>query len=80
MNLFTEHTEKQGVTYMEHLVFASRIAARLFRSVIAFTLHALFPFIGIQKELDLEATAAFILQENDWIESREKPARRALAA
>ena len=80
MNIFTTHTREQGVTYVEHLVFALRIATRLFGSVIAFTLHAIFPFIGIRKELDLEATAAFILEQNDWIESREKPARRALAA
>jgi hypothetical protein len=80
MNIFTAHTQAQGVTYVEHLVFALRIAVRLFSSVIAFTLHAVFPFIGIRKELDLEATAAFILQQNDWIESQEKPAKRALAA
>ena len=80
MNIFTAHTEAQGVTYTAHLVFALRIAARLFRSVIAFTLHAIFPFIGIRKEHDLEATAAFILEQNDWIESQEKPSRQALAA
>ena len=68
MNIFTEHTEKQGVTYMEHLVFAMRIAVRLMNTVIAFTLHALFPFIDIKKKLDLEATAEFINQQNDWIE------------
>ena len=80
MNIFTAHTAAQGVTYVEHLVFALRIAARLSRSVIAFTLHAIFPFIGIRKEHDLEATAAFILEQNDWIESQEKPAKQALAA
>ena len=80
MNIFTTHTEAQGVTYVEHLVFALRIAARLCRSVIAFTFHAIFPFIGIRKEYDLEATAAFILEQNDWIESQEKPASKALAA
>lgn len=80
MNIFTAHTKEQGVTYLEHLVFAMRIAARLSMSVIAFTLHAIFPFFGIRKEHDLEATAAFILEQNDWIESQEKRARQALAA
>ncbi|MDX5151211.1 MAG: DUF6356 family protein [Acidiferrobacterales bacterium] len=80
MNIFTAHTEAQGITYIEHLVFALRIAARLSRSVIAFTLHAIFPFIGIRKEHDLEATAAFLLEQNDWIESQEKPVKQALAA
>jgi len=79
MNIFTQHTQEQGVTYFEHLVFATRISARLLKSVIAFALHAIFPFVGIRKELDLEATAAFILRENDWIENQEKPAKPALA-
>ena len=80
MNIFAAHTREQGVTYIEHLIFALRISARLFRSVVAFALHAIFPFIGIRKEYDLEATAAFILHQNDWIESREKPAKQALSA
>ena len=68
MNIFTKHTQQQGVTYMEHLGFAMGIAFRLFSSVIAFTLHAIFPFIDINKELDLEETARFINEQNDWIE------------
>lgn len=72
MNIFTEHTQQQGVTYMEHLVFAMRIATRLLNSVIAFALHAVFPFIDIKKELDLEATADFINEQNDWIEGMKQ--------
>ena len=68
MNIFTEHTHEQGVTYMEHLIFATGIAARLFSSVIAFVLHGIFPFIDISKELDLEATTQFLSEQNDWIE------------
>ena len=68
MNIFTEHTQQQGVTYVEHLFFAMGIAVRLFSSVIAFVLHAVFPFIDIARELDLEATMAFLDERNRWIE------------
>ena len=69
MNPFTEHTKQQGVTYLEHWFFAMGIAWRLFNSVTAFVVHALFPFIDIERRLDLEATSAFLLERNDWIEN-----------
>ena len=75
MNIFTKHTQQQGVTYFEHMIFAVGIAIRLFSSVIAFALHGIFPFIDIRKELDLEATARFINAKNKWIEG-QKPAKR----
>jgi len=80
MNIFTYHTYEQGITYVQHWVFAMRIAKRLLRSVIAFTLHAIFPFININKELDLEATARFINMQNNWIEGVEKPKNMSLYA
>jgi hypothetical protein len=69
MNPFTQHTQKQGITYIEHLYFAVSIACRLLSSVIAFAVHAIFPFIDIDATLDLEATASFLLERNHWIES-----------
>jgi hypothetical protein len=69
MNIFTEHTQQQGITYIEHMVFAMGIALRLLNSVVAFALHAVFPFIDIKKSLDLEETARFIEEQNQWIES-----------
>lgn len=71
MNIFTKHTRQQGVTYLEHLFFAVGIALRLANTVIAFTLHGIFPFIDIRKELDLEATARFINAKNNWIEGKK---------
>jgi hypothetical protein len=68
MNPFTEHTQQQGVGYVEHACFALGIALRLLRSVVAFAVHAVFPFIGIERRLDLEATADFLRQRNAWIE------------
>ena len=72
MNIFTKHTQQQGVTYLEHLFFAVGIAIRLANSVIAFALHGIFPFIDIKKELDLEATARFINVKNNWIEDKKQ--------
>ena len=80
MNVFTKHTQQQGVSYAEHMIFAMGIAIRLFNSVIAFTLHAIFPFIDINKDLDLEETARFINEQNDWIESMKRSKQSAISA
>jgi hypothetical protein len=69
MNPFTEHTKQQGITYWQHYCFAFGIAVRLFNSVSAFALHAIFPFIDIERRLDLEATSAFLLERNNWIKN-----------
>jgi hypothetical protein len=69
MNPFTQHTQQQGVTYPQHLFFAAGIAWRLSSSVIAFAVHAIFPFIDIDKTLDLEATVNYLHERNDWIEN-----------
>lgn len=78
MNIFTRHTQQQGVTYFEHLYFATGIAIRLATSVIAFALHGIFPFIDIRKELDLEETARFINEKNDWIEEQKQVEKTSL--
>ena len=67
MNLFTEHTHEQGLTYIEHWCFAMGIAWRLMNSMAAFTVHAIFPFISIARKHDFEATIAFIHERNEWI-------------
>ena len=69
MNPFTQHTQQQGVTYLEHLYFAAGIAQRLLSSVLVFAAHAIFPFIDIDKTLDLEATVEYLKERNRWIES-----------
>ncbi|WP_455223396.1 DUF6356 family protein [Kaarinaea lacus] len=71
MNLFNEHPQKQGITYMLHLIFAMRIAVRLFNSVVAFASHAVFPFIPIRRSLDLEATTVYLQEQNTWIEQKK---------
>ncbi len=69
MNAFTGHPHAQGVTYFEHWGFAMGIAWRLLSSVIAFALHALLPCITIGRRFDLEATSAFLMERNHFIET-----------
>ena len=69
MNPLTTHTQKQGVTYWEHWGFAMGIAYRLLVSVLAFAIHAMLPFISIEFNHDLEATAEFLEERNHWIET-----------
>ncbi len=69
MKAFTNHPHEQGVTYFEHWSFAIGIAWRLLRSVIAFTVHAMLPFITIERRFDLEATSQFLLERNRFIEN-----------
>jgi len=69
MNPFTQHTQQQGVTYLEHLFFAAGIAWRLLSSVFAFTAHTIFPFIDIDKSLDLKAMVDYLQERNNWIEN-----------
>lgn len=76
MNVFTNHPHAQGVSYFEHLDFAIGIAWRLLLSVLSFALHALLPFVTIQRRFDLEATSAFLLERNRFIESAAAKSRR----
>lgn len=71
MNLFLVHPHLQGITYWAHFAFAMGIALRLLQSVLAFATHAVFPFIGIDRSLDLTATGLFLQGQNDWIEGQK---------
>lgn len=80
MNAFTRHPKQQGISYAEHGAFAIGIAWRLAISALAFAIHGLLPFIGIQRQLDLEATAAYLAERNRFIESAAAAARRRAPA
>lgn len=75
MNPFTAHPQQQGISYIEHWLFAMGIAWRLLSSVVAFALHASLPFIDIAKRHDLEATMAFLKERNEWIETEKASAK-----
>jgi hypothetical protein len=68
MTLFTDHPAAQGFTYTTHFAFAAGIAFRLLRSALAFAIHAIFPFASIELRLDLEATSAYLLARNRFVE------------
>ena len=72
MNPFSIHPHDQGITYWAHFAFAMGIALRLLLSVLAFAAHAVFPFIGIDRSLDLEMTTRFLQEQNDWIEGSKQ--------
>ena len=69
MKAFTRHPIAQGITYLQHCSFAMGIAWRLSRSVVAFAMHGVFPFIDIERRFDLEATSKFLLERNHYIET-----------
>lgn len=70
-HLFFAHPHRQGVSYFAHLLFAMGIAIQLSHRMIAFTLHAIFPFIDIPRSLDLEATTRYLQEQNNWIEDQK---------
>ena len=72
MNPLTRHTREQGMSYIEHWLLAMGIAWRLFNSVIAFSLHAMFPFIDIEHRLNLEVTMDFLAERNRQIEDSKQ--------
>ena len=75
MNVFTQHPHDQGIGYFEHWSFAMAIAWRLFRSALSFAIHAMLPFIKIERQFDLEATSAFLLERNAFIEAAASSGR-----
>jgi len=71
IHLFLAHPHHQGVSYFTHLLFAMGIAIQLGHRMIAFALHAVFPFIDIPRSLDLEATTLYLQEQNGWIENQK---------
>ena len=42
---FTEHPNKLGETYLQHLLFALIFCSKITIAFVAFLIHAFFPFI-----------------------------------
>ena len=68
MTPLTDHPCAQGLTYGTHFAFAAGIAFCLLRSAVAFAIHAILPFVSIEPRLDLEATSAYLLARNRFVE------------
>ncbi len=78
--VLTRHPKAQGLTYLQHWRFAMRICWRLLRSALAFAIHAQLTFVTIDRGLDLEATAAFLLRCNQEVEDYAATAPQNRAA
>jgi hypothetical protein len=77
VTLLTDHPYAQGFTDGTHFAVAAGIAFRLLRSAycvrplrsaVAFAIHAILPFVSIEPRLDLEATSAYLLARNRFVE------------
>lgn len=45
---FTSHPKATGETYLEHLWFTSKMAARFFYAMAVLLIHGLFPFLLVR--------------------------------
>ena len=64
-NLFTKHPRKNAnETWWQHCQFAVSVGIRLVFTAIIFVIHAVFPFVGIPRWLNLEDTIGFLEREN----------------
>jgi len=64
-NPFTKHPHSKGRTYWHHLRFSSKISLAMLASGVIFLIHAVFPFVPIPKQLNLEAAALRLIKWND---------------
>jgi len=63
-----KHLKEKNKTYLQHLVFAMRVSIRLSLSSTTFFVHALFPFIEIPYNLNLESMALYLFERNNELE------------
>jgi len=71
-NPFTKHPrECVGETWWRHCQFAIGVGVRLVFTAIIFVIHAVFPFVGIPRWLNLEDTIVFLERENENREDKK---------
>ncbi len=68
IKLFTKHPNSSGKGFLEHGLFAVKIAMRLIAKGLLFLVHAALPFIRIPYSLNLESTALFLFEKNNELE------------
>jgi hypothetical protein len=64
-----KHLKEKRVSYLQHLLFAGRVALRLSLSSFFFTIHAVFPFVKIPYDLNLESMALYLFERNNDLEN-----------
>jgi Family of unknown function (DUF6356) len=60
--LFLDHPRSVGMSYTQHAFFAAGIALRLYFSSTAFVIHAIFPFIPVGNDFNLDGLTHFLLE------------------
>jgi len=66
--IFTAHPATKGKSYLGHAWFALKISTRLTFSSTFLFIHALFPFIKIPYNLNLESMALYLFEKNNELE------------
>tara|TARA_Y100000034_G_scaffold49192_1_gene60817 strand:+ start:1063 stop:1275 length:213 start_codon:yes stop_codon:yes gene_type:complete len=66
--LFTSHLTEKKKNYLQHAWFALKVSVRLSLSSTFFFVHALFPFVKIPYDLNLESTALYLFERNNELE------------
>jgi len=64
-----KHLKEKNKTYLQHFVFAFRVALRLSLSSLFFTIHAILPFIPVPYESNLESMALYLFERNNELEN-----------
>ena len=73
VNLFTKHPrETVDETWGQHCYFALGVGIRLIFTSLIFIVHGIFPFISIQRWLNLEESIRFLEKENNNRETKGK--------
>ena len=63
-----KHLKERKLTYLQHFIFAMRISLKLTFASTAFFIHALFPFIEMPYNLNLESMALYLFERNNELE------------
>lgn len=66
--LFTEHPAEKNKSYLDHAIFALKIGFHLSLSSTCFVVHAVFPFIKMPHNLNLESMAMYLFEKNNELE------------
>ena len=63
-----KHLKERKVSYFHHFIFAMNVSIKLSFSSTAFFVHALFPFIKIPYDMNLESMALYLFERNNELE------------
>jgi len=60
-----KHLQEKNMSYLEHLLFACGIGARLLLTGLVFVIHGLLPLAAIPKRLNLEETGLYLFEKDN---------------